>query len=103
MPEGMFDESFDTETGSDGALRFRYRLEPARKGGLRPYTRSPSMSQAQYEAAVRQRASMGPRFERWFDAGLARKLEETGYCPNGYFVLERVVGRDLGLLRGECR
>lgn len=104
-PNPGLKESFHTEVSANGSKRFTYSLEMAAPMIRGPYTESPNMRSG---SMVRQqemaRAGRGSRAqERDFDHALKLKLQETGFCRDGYFVIDRVVSRLGGEVRGECR
>ncbi|MBY6190528.1 hypothetical protein KUV22_08885 [Microbulbifer agarilyticus] len=98
-PNPGIKESFHTEISANGSKRFTYVLEVAAPALRGPYTQSAS-----------ERARMGKQYEGFgrprrvnFDHALQLKLQETGFCRDGYFVIDRVVSPQGGELRGECR
>lgn len=103
-PNPGLKESFHTEISANGSKRFTYSLEMAAPMIRGPYTESPNMRNGMVRQQDMARASRGSRTqERDFDYALKLKLQETGFCRDGYFVIDRVVSRLGGEVRGECR
>ncbi|WP_428820466.1 hypothetical protein [Microbulbifer sp. MCCC 1A16149] len=103
-PNPGLKESFHTEISANGSKRFTYSLEMAAPMIRGPYTESPNMRNGMVRQQDMARASRGSRTqERDFDYALKLKLQETGFCWDGYFVIDRVVSRLGGEVRGECR
>ncbi|WP_078084560.1 hypothetical protein [Microbulbifer mangrovi] len=103
-PNPGLKESFHTEISANGSKRFTYSLEMAAPMIRGPYTESPNMRNGMVRQQDMARASAGSRTqERDFDYALKLKLQETGFCRDGYFVIDRVVSQLGGEVRGECR
>ncbi|WP_299595752.1 hypothetical protein [uncultured Microbulbifer sp.] len=102
-PNPGLKESFHTEIAANGSKRFTYSLEMATPQIRGPYTESPTMrgGMVRQQDMNRGRASRGQRLD--FDYALELKLKETGFCRDGYFVIDRVVSQLGGEVRGECR
>jgi hypothetical protein len=45
---------------------------------------------------------MKKKMEKSFDLSLANKLDELGYCREGYEVLDKTIGRAYAQYRGQC-
>ncbi|QKX15811.1 hypothetical protein [Microbulbifer sp. YPW1] len=103
-PNPGLKESFHTEISANGSKRFTYSLEMAAPMIRGPYTESPNMRNGMVRQQEMARSSRGSRTqERDFDYALKLKLQETGFCRDGYFVIDRVVSHLGGEVRGECR
>ena len=103
-PNPGLKESFHTEVSANGSKRFTYSLEMAAPQLRGPYTESPQSRGSmirQQELSRSGRGGRGPRMD--FDYALELKLKESGFCRDGYFVIDRVVSQLGGELRGECR
>lgn len=103
-PNPGLKESFHTEVSANGSKRFTYALEMATPAMPTPYTKSPATRGgmiSREELARQQRRGRAAPFD--FDSAVELKLRESGFCRDGYFVIERVVSRVGGELRGECR
>ncbi|MCK7598381.1 hypothetical protein M0G74_13960 [Microbulbifer sp. CAU 1566] len=102
-PNPGLKESFHTEISANGSKRFTYALEMAAPLMRGPYTESPSMR----SGMIRQQAPAGGSAGRGnrmdFDYAMELKLKESGFCRDGYFVIDRVVSQLGGEVRGECR
>ncbi|WP_160154358.1 hypothetical protein [Microbulbifer sp. ALW1] len=102
-PNPGLKESFHTEIFANGSKRFTYALEMAAPLMRGPYTESPNMR----SGMVRQQAPSGGSGGRGnrmnFDHAMELKLKETGFCRDGFFVIDRVVSHLGGEVRGECR
>ncbi|MBN8430679.1 hypothetical protein JF535_07430 [Microbulbifer salipaludis] len=103
-PNPGLKESFHTEIFANGSKRFTYSLEMAAPMIRGPYTETPNMRSGMVRQQQVARASRGSRSqERDFEHALELKLQETGFCRDGYFVIDRVVSQLGGEVRGECR
>ena len=103
-PNPGLKESFHTEVAANGSKRFTYSLEMATPATPAPYTQNPSTRGGMItreELARQQRRGREMPFD--FDRAVELKLRDSGFCRDGYFVIERVVSRLRGELRGECR
>ena len=103
-PNPGLKESFHTEVAANGSKRFTYSLEMATPAMPTPYTQSPAARGGMItreEYLRQQRRAQAMPFD--FDRALELKLRDSGFCRDGYFVIERVVSRLSGELRGECR
>ncbi|SHF53950.1 hypothetical protein SAMN04487965_2192 [Microbulbifer donghaiensis] len=102
-PNPGLKESFHTEISANGSKRFTYALEMTTPLVRGPYTQSPTAR----GGMVRTQDMPGrqPPGNRGldFDHALNLKLQETGFCLDGYFVIERSVSPMNGEVRGECR
>ncbi|WP_323847141.1 hypothetical protein [Microbulbifer magnicolonia] len=102
-PNPGLKESFHTEISANGSKRFTYTLEMTTPLVRGPYTQSPAsrggMMGPQNMPAGQPRRNRGLDF----DHALNLKLQETGFCLDGYFVIERSVSPMGGEVRGECR
>lgn len=102
-PNPGLKESFHTEITANGSKRFTYSLEIAAPQLRGPFTESPNSR----NGMMRNQEMMGgqPRRRRTadFDYAMNLKLKETGFCRDGYFVIDRVVSQLGGEVRGECR
>ncbi|SEA33589.1 hypothetical protein [Microbulbifer marinus] len=102
-PNPGLKESFHTEISANGSKRFTYALEMTTPLVRGPYTQSPTarsgMVRPQDMPVRQQRGNRSLDF----DHALNLKLQETGFCLDGYFVIERSVSPMNGEVRGECR
>lgn len=103
-PNPGLKESFHTEIAANGAKRFTYSLEMAFPMIRGPYTETPALRGNTVRREDPARSGRGGRGQQVdFDHALALKLRESGFCRDGYFVIDRVVSRLGGEVRGECR
>ena len=103
-PNPGLKESFHTEIAANGAKRFTYALEMATPMLRGPYTENPSMRGGMVRREDMGRSdSAGRGGEVNVDHGLELKLKETGFCRDGFFVIDRAVSPRGGEIRGECR
>ena len=102
-PNPGLKESFHTEIAANGSKRFTYTLEMAAPQLRGPYTESPNMRSGMVRQQDLNRARPGRGQRLNFDYALELKLKETGFCRDGYFVIDRVVSQLGGEVRGECR
>ncbi|MFV8781661.1 hypothetical protein ACNKU7_04485 [Microbulbifer sp. SA54] len=102
-PNPGLKESFHTEISANGSKRFTYSLEIAAPQLRGPFTERPNPR----SGMLRDQEMMAgqPRRQRSadFDYAMNLKLKETGFCRDGYFVIDRVVSQLGGEVRGECR
>ncbi len=105
LPVPGLKESFHTEIAANGAKRFTYSLEMQHSQVPRPYTADGANRQRLgRDSMAAGRPSLGaPQGGLQFDRALQQKLQETGFCRQGYFELERSVSAFAGEVRGECR
>jgi len=104
-PEFM--EHFDTTITDNGSKMFDYQLriahqEPSkqRSGGMRPQDDGGSNQRSGNKP---ERGKMERRFRNTAYEKLAIKLQETGYCREGYLELSSDIYRGKAQIRGECR
>lgn len=103
-PNPGLKESFHTEISANGSKRFTYSLEMAAPQIRGPYTQDPTARGGMVRQQDLARSNRGSRgTEREFEYALELKLKETGFCRDGYFVIDRVVSQLGGEVRGECR
>lgn len=93
--------SFETSTSRDGLRFFTYQVEMPRAPGRAPLTASNARPQETPRAA-NPRGRDRQRFNDSLDLGLSLKLEETGYCPDGFLILDRYTLPGRATIRGEC-
>lgn len=93
--------TFDTSTSRDGLRFFTYQVEMPRAPGRAPLTAG-NARPAEMPAGVNPRGRDRQRFDESLDLGLDLKLEETGYCPDGFLVLDRYTLPGRATIRGEC-
>ena len=87
-------QSFHTEIAEDGSKRFRFTISVAEK------------QQRKSKRPSREKESSGSRhqkMEKRFHDQLEQHLERTGFCREGYVVLDSNFSRSKGSIRGECR
>lgn len=103
-PNPGLKESFHTEISANGSKRFTYSLEVAAPQIRGPYTENPTMRGGMVRQQDLARGGRAGRSQQQdFDYALELKLKETGFCRDGYFVIDRVVSQLGGEVRGECR
>jgi len=104
-PNPGLKESFHTEIAANGSKRFTYSLEVAAPQIRGPYTENPTMrgGMVRQQELVRSNRGVSRDQRRQFDYALELKLKETGFCRDGYFVIDRVISQLGGEVRGECR
>lgn len=102
-----FVENFHTTITDNGSKMFDYQLRvahresgKARQGGLRPRG---DADKARRNGSKPDRAKMEKRFRSTVYEKLVLKLEETGYCREGYLELSADIYRGKAEIRGECR
>ncbi|WP_295804060.1 hypothetical protein [uncultured Microbulbifer sp.] len=102
-PNPGLKESFHTEISANGSKRFTYALEMAAPQLRGPYTENPTTRRGilREQEMMRRQPRAGRSVN--FDHALELKLQESGFCRDGYFVIERVVSQMGGEVRGECR
>lgn len=93
--------TFDTSTSRDGLRFFTYQVEMPRAPGRAPLTAG-NARPAEMPTGVNPRGRDRQRFDESLDLGLGLKLEETGYCPDGFLVLDRYTLPGRATIRGEC-
>ncbi|MBB3047641.1 hypothetical protein FHR99_001907 [Litorivivens lipolytica] len=100
-------ETFSPRIQQDGSKLFDYRLDSPSSGDLKPtlvfdaneptdMNTPPEMSSY---SAEDEKASIEARVMSLLD----KKLETTGYCREGYVVIEKVIGFTHSTVIGECR
>ena len=95
------EDSFTTHIYPNGSKTFRYEFSRGdRTRPLVSYDPSGGFTDGQrvYSAEELRR-----RNRRFLEEAVARKLEETAYCRNGFFELDTLISYNGGSLRGECR
>lgn len=102
-PNPGLKESFHTEISANGSKRFTYALEIAAPELRGPFTENPTSrsSMLRNQEMMQRQPRRGRMLD--FDHALELKLNETGFCRDGYFVIDRVVSQLGGEVRGECR
>ncbi|WGL16414.1 hypothetical protein PVT68_16815 [Microbulbifer bruguierae] len=100
-PNPGLKESFHTEISANGSKRFTYSLESAIPAIPGPFTERPSMGGNMPSGVGMAHGQRRQMLD--FDHALDLKLKETRFCRDGYFVIDRVVSRQGGEVRGECR
>ncbi len=100
-PNPGLKESFHTEISANGSKRFTYSLEMAAPQLRGPYTQQPTRRGDMAMGANRRRGNGRSGVD--IDHALNLKLRESGFCRDGFFVIDRVVSRLGGEVRGECR
>lgn len=93
--------TFDTSTSRDGLRFFTYQVEMPRVPARAPLTAG-NARPAEVPAGVNPRGRDRQRFDESLDMGLNLKLEETGYCPAGFLILDRYTLPGRATIRGEC-
>ena len=107
-PKPVPQETFSTEITQDGTKLFSYSLKrPSREGMLkkpgksRKERRFPDTQNGKTEDQNRK-DRMLTKLEKELDTRLEQKIEETGFCREGYLILDRYVGKSSSSIRGEC-
>ena len=93
--------TFDTSTSRDGLRFFTYQVEMPRMPDRAPLTAG-NARPADVPSGVNPRGRDRQRFNESLDLGLSLKLEETGYCPGGFLILDRYTLPGRATIRGEC-
>ncbi|MGI2261237.1 hypothetical protein [Shewanella sp. GXUN23E] len=96
---GKIRDQLTTDIKDNSLKLFTYRATLALPPALstaRPQNRQEAIKIARQTEDARE------EFEQQFELGLARTLEMTGYCREGYLELFRIVEADRGELKGEC-
>ncbi|MCL1039743.1 hypothetical protein L2750_21795 [Shewanella submarina] len=96
---GKIRDQLTTDIKDNGLKLFTYRASLAMMPTL---SRAQPQSKREAIKMARQMQQAREDFEEQFDLGLARTLEMTGYCRDGYLELFRMVEADRGELKGEC-
>ena len=100
-PNPGLKESFHTEIDASGSKRFTYALEMAMPEISGPYTANPNSRGGMMRADGMPKRGRGQPVDIKY--ALELKLQETQFCREGYFVIDRVVSQLGGEIRGECR
>lgn len=96
---GKIRDQLTTDIKQNGLKLFTYRASlnlPSIE------TQQQSQDYSELRKNVKQLASAIKDFEQQFDLGLAKTMEMTGYCRNGYLELFRLIENGRGELKGEC-
>lgn len=98
-------ETFSTEITKDGTKLFSYSLEMPKPNTTSRGAKSGRKARRSPDASGKRSPNRDKTGElaRRLDERLKRKIEETGFCQEGYLVLDRYVGRGNASIRGECR
>ena len=98
-------ETFSTEITEDGTKLFTYRLErpersQVRDDSIKKRARREGGKSGQPPASREQR---NDKMKTRMQQKLAAKIDETGFCNEGYIILDEYIGKDGFSIRGECR
>lgn len=93
--------TFQTSTSRDGLRFFTYEVEMPRVPSRAPLTAS-NARPGETPRGANPRGRDRERFNNSLDLGLNLKLEETGYCPAGFLILDRYTLPGRATIRGEC-
>ncbi len=93
--------SFETSTSRDGLRFFTYQVEMPRVPARAPQT-SGAARPHEIPRDTNPRGRDRERFNESLDMGLRQKLDETGYCPDGFLVIDRYTLPGRATIRGEC-
>ncbi|WP_372782319.1 hypothetical protein [Litorivivens sp.] len=99
--KGGVDERFRTSILDNGTKLFFYEFSRGEKlRTLLPYDQSGGFTDGR---DVYSAEELRKKNQRYLNSAVARKLEETGYCREGFYTLDSLVGYANASLRGECR
>ena len=99
-PQGM-QESFSTQIYPNDSKVFRYEFTRGSKTQpLIPYDQSGGFTDGR---KVYTAAELRNKNARALQSGAERKVQESGYCREGFFVLDSLISYSGGSLRGECK
>lgn len=99
-------ETFNTDIQPDGTKQFSYVLEMSRgntdkfKRGSRHRDRSQKHTGSQRETGAQD---WEQRIQAKIESRLDKKIEDSGYCKEGFIILDSYIGRGRATIRGECR
>lgn len=94
-------ESFTTQIYPNDSKVFRYEFSRGDKTRpLVPYDQSGGFTDGRN---VYSAAELRKKNARALQLGSERKLQETGYCRDGFFVLDTLISYAGASLRGECK
>ncbi len=94
-------EKFSTQIFPNDSKVFRYEFVRGEKTRpLIPYDQTGGFTDGR---KVYSAAELRAKNERALTSGIERKLKETGYCREGYFILDSLVSYSGGSARGECK
>ncbi len=99
--QGDVNERFRTNILDNGTKLFFYEFSRGEKiRTLLPYDQKGGFTDGRdvYSAEELRRKN-----QRYLNASVTRKLEQTGYCREGFYTLDTLVGYANASLRGECR
>lgn len=93
MPDTVYEE-FTPEITKQGLQLFNYKavLDVPSKERNSKFAR-------QHPRKAKDRS----KIERQALAALDAKLEQSNYCPNGYFIIDKFINRTKIEIRGECK
>lgn len=94
-------ESFSTRIYPNDSKVFRYEFSRGDKTHpLIPYDQSGGFTDGR---RVYSAAELRNKNTRALQSGAERKVQESGYCREGFFVLDSLVSYSGASLRGECK
>ena len=95
------EERFITEITQSNLKLFTYSVSIKASGKQRPNRSSKEARKG--EGRMPDRSRMQDRMRKKMEEGLLVKLEQTGYCREGYIELNSSIGRGESFIRGECQ
>ncbi|BFM18566.1 lipoprotein [Maricurvus nonylphenolicus] len=101
-PAPALSQDFSTHITQDGSKMFVFTLSmqrPERQGG-KSGMRPPARGERKGGGGRKDRSD---ELEKMTTALLDQKLETSGYCREGYMVLERFAEQGKSRIRGECK
>ncbi|MCC4832443.1 MULTISPECIES: hypothetical protein [Shewanella] len=107
---GQFKDRFSTSIKGEGIKLFTYQAKVATatdRGIEDPLPHQQRVNRRRQDArsyAIEQerRQEQLELWSRQVDLGLQKTIDMTGYCKDGYIVLNRSVSEGRGEVRGEC-
>lgn len=94
-------ENFVTQIYPNDSKVFRYEFSRGSKTQpLIPYDQSGGFTDGR---KVYTAAELRSKNERQLQYGIERALEDTGYCRDGFFILDSLISYSGGSMRGECK
>lgn len=100
-------ETFSTDIQPDGTKLFSYSLEMPRKdkGKTRHGTHNRHRSKAHPGSSSGNTGTQNreQRLQAKIESLLDQKIEDSGYCKEGFIILDSYIGQGKATIRGECR
>lgn len=99
-------ETLSTDIQPDGTKLFSYVLEMPR-GNADRFKREPHHRDRSQKHPGSQRETgaqdLEQRIQAKIESRLDKKIRDSGYCKDGFIILDRYIGRGRATIRGECR